>query len=161
MDVTATISCRLAFSFPTGADAASTTAPTSAAPTTFANLATYEAGRPYAYTQRQGNGDVVSRRSRSALYVKDDWQPRPGLSVAYGVRYDWQNYFHDTNNVSPRLSVAYAPGDGKTNVLRAGAGVFSDRSGPVVIADVLQSQPSGLITYVIKDPSYPDPFARR
>ena len=84
---------------------------------------------------------------------------RPGLSLGLGLRYDWQNYFHDNNNVAPRFSVAYAPGNNKTNVLRAGVGVFNDRSGPVVIADVLHSQPGGLIKYVITDPGYPDPFA--
>ena len=57
--------------------------------------------------------------------------------------------------------MAYAPGNKKTNVLRAGIGVFNDRSGPVVIADVLHSQPGGLISYVITDPGYPDPFASR
>ena len=70
---------------------------------------------------------------------------RPGLSLSFGLRYDWQNYFHDNNNFAPRFSVAYAPGNKKTNVLRAGVGVFNDRSGPVVIADVLHSQPGGLI----------------
>ena len=84
---------------------------------------------------------------------------RPGLSLGLGLRYDWQNYFHDNNNVAPRVSVAYAPGNKKTNVLRAGVGVFNDRSGPVVIADVLHSQPGGLIKYVVTDPGYPDPFA--
>ena len=64
------------------------------------------------------------------------------------LRYDWQNYFHDNNNFAPRVSVAYAPGNKKTNVLRAGVGVFNDRSGPVVIADVLHSQPGGLTRYV-------------
>ena len=84
---------------------------------------------------------------------------RSGLSIDYGVRYDWQNYFHDTNNVAPRFSIAYAPGNGKANVLRAGVGVFNDRSGPVVIADVLHSQPGRLTKIVITDPEYPDPFA--
>jgi hypothetical protein len=44
-------------------------------------------------------------------------------------------------------------------VLRAGVGLFNDRSGPVVIADVLHSQPGGLVKYVVTDPAYPDPFA--
>ena len=37
-------------------------------------------------------------------------------------------------------------------MLRAGVGVFNDRSGPVVIADVLHSQPGGLTKIVITDP---------
>ena len=36
--------------------------------------------------------------------------------------------------------------------------MFNDRSGPVVIADVLPSQPGGLTKIVITDPGYPDPL---
>jgi hypothetical protein len=79
--------------------------------------------------------------------------------VGLGVRYDWQNYFHDNNNLAPRVSVAYAPGNTGTNVFRAGAGVFNDRSGPVVIADVLHSLPGGLMRIVVSDPGFPDPFS--
>jgi len=46
-------------------------------------------------------------------------------------------------------------------VFRAGIGVFNDRSGPVVIADVLHSQPGGLIKYVITDPATPIPSPPR
>ena len=81
------------------------------------------------------------------------------MTVVMGLRYDWQNYFHDNNNVAPRFSVAYAPGNRKTNVIRAGIGVFNDRSGPVVIADVLHSLPGGLIKYVITDGEDPFVFA--
>ena len=113
----------------------------------FSGLDTYAAGRPYAFTQQQGNGDLAFLEKQVGTYIKDDWQVRPGLSLGFGLRYDWQNYFHDDNNVAPRFSVAYAPGNQKTNVFRAGVGVFNDRSGPVVIADVLHSQPGGLIAY--------------
>ena len=125
----------------------------------FSGLNSYGAGLPYAFTQQQGNGDLSFLEKQVGVYLKDDWQVRPGLSLGLGLRYDWQNYFHDNNNVAPRISVAYAPGNTKTNVVRAGIGVFNDRSGPVVIADVLHSQPGGLIKYVVTDPGYPDPFA--
>ena len=118
----------------------------------FANLAAYETGQPYAFTQQQGNGDLALLEKQVGAYVKDDWRIRPGLSIDYGMRYDWQNYFGDTNNFAPRFSIAYAPGNGKANVLRAGVGVFNDRSGPVVIADVLHSQPGGLTKIVVTDP---------
>ncbi|HEV2986458.1 MAG TPA: carboxypeptidase regulatory-like domain-containing protein, partial [Vicinamibacterales bacterium] len=114
---------------------------------------------PYAFTQQQGHGDLAFLEKQVGTYIKDDWQLRPGLSIGYGLRYDWQNYFHDDNNFAPRVSVAYAPGNTKTNVFRAGVGVFNDRSGPVVIADVLHSLPGGLTRYVITNPTYPDPLA--
>src|SRR5207253_2188447 len=82
-----------------------------------------------------------------------------GFSLSVGLRHDWQNYFHDNNNVAPRASLAYAPGSRKGDVIRAGLGVFNDRSGPVVIADLLHSLPGGLERFVITNPSYPDPFA--
>jgi len=125
----------------------------------FAGLDTYAAGRPYAFIQQQGNGDLALLEKQVGAYVKDDWQLRPGLSLGLGVRYDWQNYFHDDNNLAPRLSIAYAPGNQKTNVVRAGVGVFNDRSGPVVIADVLHSQPGELTRIVVENPGYPNPFA--
>jgi hypothetical protein len=122
----------------------------------FASLDAYAAGTPYAFTQQQGNGDIAFLEKQVGLYAKDDWRLREGLSVAYGLRYDWQNYFHDDNNVAPRIAVAYSVG--KRDVIRVGLGVFNDRSGPVVIADVLRSQPGGLIRYVLTNPSYPNPF---
>jgi len=60
---------------------------------------------------------------------------------------------------APRVSLAYAPGNKKTNVVRAGVGIFNDRSGPVAIADLLHYQPGGLTRYVITNPGYPDPFS--
>ena len=42
--------------------------------------------------------------------------------------------------------------------MRAGAGVFNDRSGPVVIADVLHSLPGGLTRIVLENPAYPEPL---
>jgi hypothetical protein len=33
-------------------------------------------------------------------------RPGPGLSVAAGLRFDWQNYFGDTGNWSQRLALA-------------------------------------------------------
>ena len=53
-----------------------------------------------------------------------------GLTINAGLRYDLQWLPEpiqlDANNVSPRVGVAWAPGDGRT-VVRASAGVYFDR----------------------------------
>jgi hypothetical protein len=123
----------------------------------FSNLDTYTAGRPYAFTQQQGNGDLALLEKQVGAYVKDDWQAKPTLSVSVGLRYDWQNYFHDDNNFSPRVSIAYAPHQSKRFVIRGGFGLFSDRSGPVIMAELLHSERGDLERYVITNPSYPAP----
>src|SRR5207302_321340 len=92
-------------------------------------------------------------------YLKDDWRIGKQLSVSLGARYDWQNFVTDHNNVAPRFSFAYAPGGGKGNIIRGGAGYFYDRTGPVAIADTLQYRPGGLRRVVLTNPGYPDAFA--
>ena len=145
VDARAITSSRPASSCPTGAGAASTTAPTSAARSISpASTPTPPAGRTRSPSSR-ATATSRSSRSRSAPTSRTTGRCGPACRSSFGLRYDWQNYFHDNNNVAPRFSVAYAPGNKKTNVLRAGIGVFNDRSGPVVIADVLHSQPGGLI----------------
>ena len=124
----------------------------------FADLASYAAGRPYAFIQQQGNGHVVLLEKVLGLYLKDDWQATPHLTASAGLRYDWTNHFHDHSNFAPRGSLAYAPGH-KATVFRVGAGVFYDKPGPAPYGDVLASRPGGLRRIVLTDPGYPDPFA--
>ena len=121
----------------------------------FADVSAYAAGQPYAFTQQQGNGKVTWLEKVLGAYVKDDWQARAGVTVSFGLRYDWSNYYRDNNNVAPRLSVAYAVG--KTNIIRAGGGVFYDKIGPFPVVDVLHSQPGGLERVVLTSPAYPTP----
>jgi hypothetical protein len=58
--------------------------------------------------------------------------------LGLGVRYDWQRQTGDRNNFAPRVSVAWAPAKAAKTVLRAGFGVFHDRSGAGPIADSLR-----------------------
>ena len=122
----------------------------------FAGLPAYAAGRPYAFTQQEGNGKVTWLEKVLGVYVKDDWQARPGVTVSLGLRYDWANYYRDNNNIAPRLTVAYAVGT--KDIIRGGGGVFYDKIGPFPVVDVLHSQPGGLRRIVLTDPTYPIPF---
>jgi carboxypeptidase family protein/TonB-dependent receptor-like protein len=124
----------------------------------FSSIGDYLQRRPYSFTQQQGNGHVVFLEKLLGLFVQDEYHPRKNLMISLGVRYDWQNYFHDHNNFAPRFSFAYAPGKTQKTVLRGGAGVFYDRSGARPIQDILLFNGSRLRQYVLVNPSFPDPL---
>ncbi len=125
----------------------------------FSDLAAYAAGRPYAFVQQRGNGDVVWLEKVLGFYVNDDWQLSPAATVSLGLRYDWSNYFHDHDNFAPRGSFALKPGGSGSTIIRGGAGLFYDKVGPFPVIDVLNFRPGGLERTVIDNPPYPDPFA--
>jgi hypothetical protein len=124
----------------------------------FSSLQDYLDGRPFSFVQQRGNGHVVFWEKLFGGFFQDEYQLRRNLLITAGLRYDWQNYFHDANNFGPRLSVAYAPRGSRKTVIRAGAGVFYDRTGPGPIFDLLRFDGERLQRFVITNPGYPNPF---
>ena len=125
----------------------------------FSSLADYAANHPYSFIQQAGSGHVVFLEKVLGAFAQDEIKLRPNLSVVAGVRYDWQNYFDDHNNVSPRGSIAWSPLESGRLVIRSGAGLFFDRSGPNPIQDILKYNGTNLVRYTVTDPGYPSPFA--
>ena len=123
----------------------------------FSSLATYQLRRPYSYIAQRGDGHTLFLEKVVGLFAREEIRVRPNLTVDLGVRFDWQNYFHDTNNFGPRLSFAYSPGEAGRTVLRGGAGVFYDRTGPGPIQDLLRYDGQHLMRYVLTDPGFPNP----
>lgn len=115
----------------------------------FASLDAFAANRPFAAVLQRGDPRTIFIEKNVGGFFQDEWQVRPGLSIAAGLRYDWQNYFGDTNNFAPRLSIAWAPAKSRKTVIRTGAGYFFDRSGPGPIWDILRFNGSQLRRYVI------------
>lgn len=124
----------------------------------FASLGDFRAGRPFAFTQQLGNGSVSFRQRTVGLFVQDNINVRPGLTVGLGLRYDRQNFLRDNNNFAPRASVAWAPGKQRKTVLRAGFGIFYDRLRSSVIQDVQLFGGGDFRRLIISNPSWPDPF---
>jgi outer membrane receptor protein involved in Fe transport len=124
----------------------------------FSSLADYAAGRPLSFVQQAGDGHIVFLEKVLGGFVQDEIRVRPNLSVVFGLRYDWQEYFHDNNNVAPRASFAFAPAKDGATVIRGGAGLFYDRTGPGPIQDLLKYDGHRLIRYVLTHPGYPAPF---
>src|SRR5437870_2676628 len=124
----------------------------------FSSLQDYVEGRPFSFVQQRGNGHVVFWEKLFGGFFQDEYQVRRNLLLTAGLRYDWQNYFHDVNNFGPRISFAYAPGASRKTVIRGGAGIFYDRTGPGPIFDLLRFNGVRLQRFVITNPSYPNPF---
>jgi hypothetical protein len=74
-----------------------------------------------------------------------------------GARYEAQQNLDDRNNLDPRVSVAYSPGNG--TVIRAGGGVFHSRLTSSVVENQRRFDGTQQYELVIDNPSYPDPFA--
>ncbi len=107
---------------------------------TFANPAAFNANpkSPATFILQEGPGHVVFWERTVAGFVEDNMRLKPNFSISLGVRYYFQNYFHnDADNFAPRFSLAYALSKSSKTIFRGGAGIFYDRSGPRSIADLL------------------------
>lgn len=124
----------------------------------FSSLDEYLNGQPFSFTRQSGNGRIAYSRQEYGFFLQDDWKPRRNLSLSLGVRYDRQTWPMDGNNMAPRFSVAWSPGEGGKTVLRGGSGVFYDRMDRDAQRDVLQFDGARLVRIVVSQPGYPDPL---
>lgn len=158
---------------------------------TFASLDAFRSGRYITFQQAFGETDQFQSNPNVGLFAHNEWRLRDDLTLNAGVRYDLQFLADpiqtDADNISPRLGLAYSPGDRKT-VVRASAGVYYDRiplratsnalqrdgrkykvavlvfgqSGAPEFPNVLSSVPQGLRTSITTiDPRIEDGYSRQ
>lgn len=124
----------------------------------FASVADYNARLPYAFTQQSGVGRTVFWANEIGVFALDQIQLRSNLQMSLGLRYDWQTYFGSAHDFSPRFSAAYAPGKQRTTILRAGAGVFYDRTGARPISEWRRFNGTVIRSITILHPNFAHPI---
>jgi hypothetical protein len=95
----------------------------------FGSLGDFLAGNPNQFRQAFGNSTVDFPVTSFGGFVQDHWSLARQLTVDLGVRYDFERvpggFNQDTNNISPRIGLAWSPSP--KWVFRAGYGLFFDR----------------------------------
>lgn len=89
------------------------------------------AGRPDLFLQAFGNPATRLTTLPLGLWLQDRWQLHPRLLLEIGARFDRQRLpaglSPSSNNLAPRLGLAWRPTAARPLVLRAGFGLFYDR----------------------------------
>jgi hypothetical protein len=95
----------------------------------FGSLADFLAGNPNQFRQAFGNSNVDFPVTSLGGFVQDHWSVARQFTVDIGVRYDFEHlprtFNQDTNNISPRIGLAWSPS--AKWVFRTGYGIFFDR----------------------------------
>jgi hypothetical protein len=116
--------------FPGALQGVYTFSPSGTSPNQISALTNFLSGTYSSFQQAFGAPSQFQSNPNIGLFIQEEWRPRAGLTVNAGLRYDVQllpDPIHtDTNNFSPRIGIAYSPGDAKT-VVRATFGIYYDR----------------------------------
>lgn len=94
------------------------------------------------FAQTFGNSVVAQTNPNVGFYAQDEWKLNPRLTLNLGLRYDLQflrTIGTDTNNVSPRIGLTWAPFKGRRTVVRGSYGLFYDRVPLRALANALLS----------------------
>ena len=125
---------------------------------TFADEASYLAGKPLLYTQTIGNPRVSYFNMETSLYLQDDVRVSRALTFSPGVRYFFQTHVKDWSGVAPRFGTTWSPfKSGRTSV-RASAGIFYwPMEMQRVYERTLRLDGQHQQQVIVVNPSYPDP----
>lgn len=108
----------------------------------FPTLQNFLAGQPDVFFQAFGNPQTAMTTIPVGLWLQDRWQPRAGLTLEGGLRYDRQwmprGFAVSNRNLAPRLGLAWRPTANAPLVIRAAFGLFYGRFPLAFLNDAIQ-----------------------
>ncbi len=105
----------------------------------FTNIADFSANRLSRYRQNYGTASDV-KNTYTGFFINDQFRAIPNhLTINYGIRYERETSVNDNNNFGPRFGVAWNPFKKGDGVIRAGAGIFTNRVLLRTVADSIQN----------------------
>jgi hypothetical protein len=138
-------------------------------PTPLTALQAFSLGLPAAYVQGFGNPEAPYLTQDVATFVQDQWRLSPSVTLNSGLRYQkqfWPARTYsvppigsypippDSNNLAPRLGIAWDPAKDGRFRLHAAYGIYYDNiiSATVGVADIVNGAPNGVRTLVLRFP---------
>jgi hypothetical protein len=99
------------------------------------------------YNQSFGNANYNVKETLWALFLQDNWNIRPNLTLNLGVRWDGQTFTDKLDNIAPRVGLVWkVPGN---TILRAGYGIYYSEERTDLYASSALGGPQGVFTYTV------------
>lgn len=115
-------------------------------------------GNPTTYQQTSGNPEINFTQWQNALYLEENFQAAPRLTLSGGLRYQFQSSPSSFANFEPRLGIGWSPDKKSTWVIHARAGTFSNFIDADTVADGFRLDGKHQQQVVIYSPSYSSPL---
>jgi len=112
--------------------------------------------RPNRYTQSFGPSTLDLQHTLAAVFLQDQWKPRPNVTLDLGLRWDYDSgpgISGDKGDVAPRASAVWMPSRSGHTWLRGGYGRYYDQVPLSVARTALQTEYSIVIQNPIYDTS--------
>ena len=123
----------------------------------FSSLDAYRAGTPTTFTINTGNPLINVSQLEVGAFAQTDIKLSKSLLLSPGIRYQTQTNISDRNDFDPRVSLSYQLN--KATVFRVGFGIFHQTFAANLVQQLLQLDGKRQQQIVIRNPSFPDPFA--
>src|ERR1700722_4447967 len=121
-------------------------------------LLTLPGGVPTTYNLTQGIPLVPFAQWRVALFAQDQWNIKPNLSLALGIRYALQTSPASFGNLVPRAGIAWSPDHKQRWVIHLRGGLFSSPVLPDVTTEAYRLNGSRQTQQLLYSPSFTQPL---